>query len=77
MMGFALLGIFSGSFFIETITGIPGYGRLTFEAVLGRDYDMIMAATLIGASTFVVAMIFIEIAYTLIDPRIRLGARSS
>jgi ABC-type dipeptide/oligopeptide/nickel transport system permease component len=71
MLGFALIGIYEGSFFVETITGIPGYGRLTIEAVGGRDYDMIMAVTLIGASTFVIAMIFIDIIYTLIDPRIR------
>jgi peptide/nickel transport system permease protein len=75
MIGFALIGIYEGSFFIETIAGIPGYGRLTIEAVNGRDYDMIMAATLIGASTFVVAMIFIDIAYTMIDPRVRYGSR--
>jgi ABC-type dipeptide/oligopeptide/nickel transport system permease component len=57
MLGFALIGIYEGSFFVETITGIPGYGRLTYEAINGRDYDMIMAVALIGASTFVIAMI--------------------
>ena len=76
MLGFALISIYEGSFFVETITGIPGYGRLTIEAVNGRDYDMIMAVALIGASTFVIAMIFIDIMYTLIDPRIRYGSRS-
>ena len=76
MIGFALIAIYEGSFFVETITGIPGYGRLTYEAINGRDYDMIMAVALIGASTFVIAMIFIDIMYTLIDPRIRYGSRS-
>jgi len=76
MIGFALIGIYEGSFFVETIAGIPGYGRLTVESITGRDYDMIMAVTLIGASTFVIAMIFIDIAYTMIDPRIRYGSRN-
>jgi peptide/nickel transport system permease protein len=76
MLGYAFLGLFTGSFFIETLTGIPGYGRLTLEAVFGRDYDMIMAITLIGTSLFVFMTIFIDIAYTFIDPRIRYGSRS-
>jgi ABC-type dipeptide/oligopeptide/nickel transport system permease component len=76
MLGFALLGIFEGAFFIETIIGIPGYGRLTVESIFGRDYDMIMAIVLIGASSFVIASILIDIAYTFIDPRIRFGARN-
>jgi peptide/nickel transport system permease protein len=75
MLGFALISIYEGAFFIETIAGIPGYGRLTVEAIFGRDYDMIMAITLVGASTFVVAMIFLDILYTVIDPRIRYGSR--
>jgi ABC-type dipeptide/oligopeptide/nickel transport system permease component len=75
MLGFALIGLFEGSFFVETLTGVPGYGRLAFESIGGRDYDMIMAITMLGASTFVIATIFIDIGYTLIDPRIRYGRR--
>jgi ABC-type dipeptide/oligopeptide/nickel transport system permease component len=76
MIGFALLGLLEGSFFTETLTGIPGVGRLAFESVFSRDYDMIMAFTILGTSTFVVAMIVIDIMYTFIDPRIRYGSRS-
>ena len=76
IIAFAMVGLLEGSFFVETLTGIPGIGRLAFESVGGRDYDMIMAITMIGASTFVLASIAIDIAYTLIDPRIRYGARS-
>jgi peptide/nickel transport system permease protein len=76
MLGFALLSLLEGSFFTETLTGIPGVGRLAFESVTSRDYDMIMAFTILGTSTFVVAVIMIDIAYTIIDPRIRYGSRS-
>lgn len=76
MIGFALLGLLEGSFFTETLMGIPGVGRLAFQSVFSRDYDMIMAFTILGTTTFVVAVIVIDIVYTMIDPRIRYGARS-
>jgi ABC-type dipeptide/oligopeptide/nickel transport system permease component len=76
IIAFALIGLLEGSFFIETLTGVPGVGRLAFESIGSRDYDMIMAIVLIGASTFVIASIVIDIVYTLIDPRIRYGSRS-
>jgi ABC-type dipeptide/oligopeptide/nickel transport system permease component len=72
---FSLIGLFEGSFFIETITGIPGAGRLAFESIGSRDYDMIMAVVMIGAVLFVFASIVVDVLYTLIDPRIRYGAR--
>jgi peptide/nickel transport system permease protein len=76
MVGLALTGLIEGSFFTETLTGIPGIGRLSFESIFSRDYDMIMAIVLVGTTTFVLAVIVIDVAYTFIDPRIRLGARN-
>ena len=75
MIAFALSGLMEGAFFVETLTGIPGAGRLAIESIGGRDYDMIMAFTIITATAFVMTSIFIDIAYTFIDPRIRYGAR--
>jgi ABC-type dipeptide/oligopeptide/nickel transport system permease component len=76
MIGFALVALLEGSFFVENLSGIPGIGRLAFESVGTRDYDMIMAVVIVGATTFVLATIVIDIAYTLIDPRIRYGRRN-
>jgi oligopeptide transport system permease protein len=76
LIGFSLIGLLEGSFFLETLTGIPGAGLLTFNSIGSRDYDMIMAVVLLGASSFALASIAIDIGYTLIDPRIRYGARS-
>ncbi len=76
IIAFALIGLLEGSFFLETLTGIPGAGLLTVSSINDRDYDMIMAIVMLGASTFALASIAIDIAYTLIDPRIRYGARS-
>lgn len=73
VVGFALVGIVEGAFFTETLLGIPGIGRLTFEAVVSRDYDVILATTVIIAFLFVVMNLIVEIAYSWIDPRVRLG----
>ena len=72
---FSLVGLLEGSFFIETLTGIPGLGLLSFQAVNDRDYDFIMAVVLIGAFTFVLASIAVDVLYTVIDPRVRYGTR--
>jgi ABC-type dipeptide/oligopeptide/nickel transport system permease component len=73
IVGFALVGLLGGSLFVETLFGIPGIGQFTWEAVGNRDYDVIMAVTLITASAFIVANLITDITYGFIDPRVRLG----
>ena len=73
VVGFALVGILEGAFFTETLLGIPGIGRFAIEAVQSRDYDVILAITVILAAAFVIANLVVEICYTFIDPRVRLG----
>ena len=74
VVGFALAGIIEGAFFVETLLGIPGIGRLLFEAVSSRDYDIILTTTVIFATVFVVMNLLVELTYAFIDPRVRLGA---
>ncbi len=76
LLGFSLIGLLEGSFFLETLDRHSWRRRLTFDSIGSRDYDMIMAVVMLGAIEFAVASIAIDIAYTLIDPRIRYGARS-
>ena len=71
VIGLSLITLLEGAFFTETILGIPGIGRLGFEAATSRDYDVILALVLLLAFAFVVANIITDIAYTFIDPRIR------
>ena len=75
VIGLSLITLLEGAFFTETILGIPGIGRLGFEAATSRDYDIILALVLILAFAFVVANIITDIAYTFIDPRIRYEER--
>ena len=77
IVAYALVGLIEGAFFVETLMGIPGVGRLAFESIGGRDYDMIMAIVLVSSSVFILATIAIDLMYTVIDPRIRLGARNN
>lgn len=74
VVGFALVGILEGAFFTETLLGIPGVGRFTYESVVSRDYDVILATTTLVAGAFVLMNLITEIAYSAIDPRVRLGA---
>jgi ABC-type dipeptide/oligopeptide/nickel transport system permease component len=71
VIGISLVTLLEGAFFTETLLGIPGIGRLAFESVTSRDYDVILGLTLVLATAFIVANIVIDIAYTFIDPRVR------
>ena len=71
IVGLSLVSVLEGAFFVEVILGIPGIGRLGFDAVNSRDLDIILALVLIISTAFILANLLIDIAYTFIDPRIR------
>ncbi len=71
VLAFSLAGLLGGAFITETILGIPGIGRFVVESIFQRDYPVIMAVTLIGASAFVIANLLADLAYAIVDPRIR------
>ena len=68
-IGFAL--IISGVVVTESVFNLPGLGRLTVDAVLSRDYPVIQAVILLASLVYVVINLLIDIAYVLLDPRIR------
>ena len=68
-IGFAL--IISGVVVTESVFNLPGLGRLTVDAVLARDYPVIQAVILLASLVYVVVNLLIDIAYVLLDPRIR------
>ncbi len=74
VIGLALPGIFAGALFTELLFGIPGVGREYLEALLARDYDVVLALVLFGSALFVFANIAVDMAYGFIDPRVRVGA---
>ena len=67
--GFALL--ISGVVVTESVFNVPGIGRLTVDAVLARDYPVIQAMILLTSLIYVGVNLLIDLAYTVLDPRIR------
>ena len=60
-----------GSFFVESIAGIPGFGRYFVLAVAARDYPVIIGTTLVYAVFVVVINLVVDVSYFLLDPRVR------
>ena len=71
VLSFAMAGMFTTSFIVEIILGIPGVGQFTVDSIFDRDYPIIMAVTLMGSAVFVLANLLADITYAIIDPRIR------
>ncbi len=61
----------TGSFIIEQVFAIPGIGRLFVQSINARDYGMIMGTTLFYAFIVAMANLSVDIAYAVVDPRIR------
>jgi oligopeptide transport system permease protein len=72
ILGPQLAGIFVGSFVIESIFAIPGFGFNFVSAVGDRDYTMVMGQTVFLCALVIVSYVLVDIVYGLIDPRIRL-----
>ena len=71
LIGPIAAGLLTGSFIIEYFFSIPGIGRAYVQAILGRDYPLIMATTLLYAFVIVLANLTIDMLYAVVDPRIR------
>ncbi len=73
IFGLDVAALLSGTFFTEQIFGINGIGRTALTAIGQQDLPIIAATVLIGSFLVVVANLVVDIAYTLIDPRVRLS----
>ncbi|WP_262776210.1 ABC transporter permease [Brevibacterium permense] len=77
--GVSILGIqvghlVGGALVVENVFAIPGVGSLLMEAVLARDYDVVQALTVIFGVLVVLVYLLTDVVYSLVDPRVRLGA---
>ena len=72
MFGLLLPGLIGGSVIIEQIFAWPGMGRMAFEAVLTRDFPIIISLNFISAILVLVGTFVSDILYVVVDPRIRL-----
>jgi len=73
IVGIELGTLLGGSVITETIFAWPGVGRLSVQAIYNRDYPLVQAAVFTLATTFVLVNLVVDVVYTYLDPRIRLG----
>ena len=71
ILGLSIPGLIGGSVIFESIFAIPGLGKLFYEAIMMRDYNMIMGSLTIGAVLTLLGNLIADIAYSIADPRIR------
>jgi peptide/nickel transport system permease protein len=72
ILGLALPGLIGGSAIMEQVFGIPGMGRLMFQAVLSRDYNLAMGILVPAAFLTMLGNFLADIGYAFTDPRVRL-----
>jgi peptide/nickel transport system permease protein len=71
LLGLSLPALFSGAVFVEAVFAWPGVGRVLVEAVQGRDYPVVMAATAVSAALVVAGNLLADMLAAWVDPRIR------
>lgn len=73
LLGLSIPSLIGGSVIVEQLFSLPGMGLLFYQAVMARDYPLIMGITVIGAVLTLLGNLVADIAYAWADPRIRHG----
>jgi peptide/nickel transport system permease protein len=73
VVGLQLGALISGAVVTEQIFVLPGFGKLTIDAVFTRDYPMIQGVVLVTATAYIAVNLLVDLLYSVIDPRIRVG----
>jgi peptide/nickel transport system permease protein len=69
--GGLIAGLMGGSVILENITSLPGLGQYTFNAVVNRDYNVVMTMVMYAAIVVTTAHLAVDLLYAVLDPRIR------
>ena len=73
ILGLSVPALIGGSVIIESIFALPGLGQLFYQAVMARDYPLIMGSLVLGAVLTLAGNLLADVGYGLADPRIRAG----
>ncbi|MDF1585518.1 ABC transporter permease [Marinimicrococcus flavescens] len=76
MAGVQVSGMLGGSVIVESVFGWPGLGLLAFESLAARDLNLLLGIFFLSSLLVVATNALIDLAYTLVDPRIELAGRS-
>lgn len=71
LLGFQLPGLLSGAVITESVFGWPGLGKVGVDAIMGRDYSLLMAINMMNAFLLIVGMLLSDVLYGVVDPRIK------
>ena len=71
--GILVADVVTGSFFVETITRVPGIGRYFVTATTGRDYPVLLALALLFGVVIITMNILVDLTYAALDPQVRYG----
>jgi peptide/nickel transport system permease protein len=77
IVGLQLGGLISGAVVTEQIFGLPGFGKMTIDAVFQRDYPVIQAVVLVTATAYILINFAVDLLYSVIDPRVRVTGEAS
>ncbi|HEY4420555.1 MAG TPA: ABC transporter permease [Pseudonocardia sp.] len=77
IVGLQLGILISGAVVTEGIFSLPGFGKMTIDAVFQRDYPVLQGVVLVTATAYIVINFVVDLAYSLIDPRIRVAGASA
>jgi peptide/nickel transport system permease protein len=75
--GIMVASLLGGLVITESIFSIPGYGKLIIDAIFSRDYTTVQGAILVSAVIVVSINFIVDVLYTIIDPRIKMGKESN
>lgn len=73
ILGPILVNLMTGTMVVEQICTVPGLGKLLVNSIQSSDYNIILACSFLYAAMYIIMMLIIDIAYGIIDPRIRLA----
>ena len=73
MLGIQIGSLLGGAVVVEVVFGWPGLGRLAFEAIFQRDFNLLLGILLLSSCLVIVVNLLVDIAYSRLDPRIELG----
>lgn len=72
MIGLEIAGLLNGSIFVEAVFSLPGIGRVLVGSVEGRDFPVLQFGLVAYAGIVVLVNLMVDIAYVIVDPRVRL-----
>ena len=73
MIGPQFIGMITGSTVVESIFSVPGIGKLFVQAIQDNDYNVVVSLSFVFSAMFIAMLLLVDIAYVIIDPRVRIS----